>query len=290
MNKWVLSIYFTLQRIKKDCIMMLSNIKKKFTFIVLIFFLLSSCSTVPLTGRRQIDLVSDDSTISMSRQEYDKFLSSHILSNNIEQTQMVKRVGHRIQRAVEQFFAQKNMSQELKGYEWEFNLIESKEANAWSMPGGKVAVYTGILPITQDEAGLATVLGHEIAHAVAKHGDERMSQMLLSQMGGLALDLALQQSFPQTRQLWMGAYGLGTQLGILLPYNRIQETEADRLGLIFMAMAGYDPRKAVDFWQRMAQMKKGQALPEFLSTHPSDTTRINNIKQLLPEALKYYRG
>jgi predicted Zn-dependent protease len=157
------------------------------------------------------------------------------------------------------------------------------------MPGGKVVVYTGILPITRDEAGLATVMGHEIAHAVARHGNERMSQALLTQMGGMALAVALEQNPSQTNQLWMAVYGMGAQVGILLPYSRLHESEADHLGLIFMAMAGYDPNKAVEFWERMAQMKSGQAPPEFLSTHPSDEARIKKIKELLPEAMQYYK-
>ena len=253
------------------------------------FLLLTSCSTVPITGRSQLDLVPDSTMVAMSLQEYDKFLSTHQLSKNREQTQMVRLVGLRIKNAVEEYFAAHNLSHELSGYAWEFNLVESKEANAWAMPGGKVAVYTGMLPITKDETGLAVVMGHEIAHAIAKHGDERMSKGLLTQMGGMALSAALRSHPEQTRQLWMTAFGAGAQYGILLPYSRLQESEADHLGLIFMAMAGYDPTEAVAFWQRMAKKKGGQAPPEFLSTHPSDQTRIRKIKSLLPEAMKYYK-
>ena len=202
---------------------------------------------------------------------------------------MVKRIGKKIQIAVEKYFAQKNLSSELEGYNWEFNLVESKDVNAWCMPGGKVVVYTGILPITRDETGLAVVMGHEIAHAVAEHGNERMSQGLITQFGGLALAKALENKPEETQALWMGAFGLGAQVGVLLPFSRLHESEADHLGLIFMAMAGYDPNQAVNFWQRMAKMKGGQAPPEFLSTHPSDETRINKIKKLLPKAMKYYK-
>ena len=247
------------------------------------------CSTVPITGRRQLDLVPNSTMLATSFQEYDKFLKEHKLSTNEEETQMVKRVGTRIEKAVEQYFQGRGLSQQLDGYAWEFNLVEDKEANAWCMPGGKVVVYTGILPITKNEAGLATVMGHEIAHAVARHGNERMSQALLAQMGGLALAVALDQYPSETNQLWMAVYGMGAQVGILLPYSRLQETEADHLGLIFMAMAGYDPHQAVDFWQRMAKMKDGKAPPEFLSTHPSDEARIKKIEEFLPEAMKYYR-
>lgn len=201
---------------------------------------------------------------------------------------MVKRVGQRIQVAVEKYMADNNLRRQLEDYLWEFNLVESKEINAWCMPGGKVVVYTGILPITKDENGLAVVMGHEIAHAVAKHGNERMSQGLLTEMGGVALTVALRDKPAQTQQLFMTAFGVGAQVGVLLPFSRVQESEADHLGLIFMAMAGYDPHGAVTFWERMAQ-QGGAKPPEFLSTHPSDETRINKIKAELPEALQYYQ-
>jgi predicted Zn-dependent protease len=202
---------------------------------------------------------------------------------------MVQRAGTRIAKAVEQYFAQQKMSDRLKGYSWEFNLVNDKEANAWCMPGGKVVVYSGILPLTKDENGLAVVLGHEISHAVAQHGDERMSQGLITEMGGIALSAALSQKPAQTQQLFMSAYGAGTQVGVLLPYSRLQESEADRLGLIFMAMAGYDPRGAVPFWQRMAAAHPGGSPPVLLSTHPADRKRIEDIEKLMPDALKYYK-
>jgi predicted Zn-dependent protease len=226
---------------------------------------------------------------SMSFQQYGEFLKSHKVSDDKKQTQMVKRVGHNIQKAVEKYFAQKGLSSELSGYKWEFNLVESSEVNAWCMPGGKVVVYSGILPIAKGETGLAVIMGHEIAHAIAEHGNERMSQGLVVQMGGMALATALEQEPEQTQQLWMIAFGAGAQYGILLPYGRTQESEADRLGLIFMAMAGYDPNQALGFWQRMAKEKGGKAPPEFLSTHPSDETRIKKIKEAIPEAMTYYK-
>ena len=265
------------------------SLREKLMVLAIAAFVLMGCSTVPITGRKQLDLVPNSTMLATSFQEYDKFLEEHKLSTNQEETQMVKRVGTRIEKAVERYFQEKGLSDQLDGYAWEFNLVEDKEANAWCMPGGKVVVYTGILPITKNEAGLATVMGHEIAHAVARHGNERMSQALLTQMGGMALAVALNQNPSETSQLWMAVYGVGTQVGILLPYSRLQETEADHLGLIFMAMAGYDPHQAVDFWQRMAKMKDGQAPPEFLSTHPSDEARIKKIEEFLPEAMKYYR-
>ena len=258
-------------------------------FIIVAALILQYCTTVPVTGRKQLNIIPGSTMLSMSLQQYDEFLKSSELSKNRQQTQMVKRVGARIQKAVERYFTERNMASELANYAWEFNLVESKEANAWCMTGGKVVVYTGILPVTQDDTGLAVVMGHEIAHAIAGHGNERMSQGLLTELGGMALMKALEQKPEQTKQLWMTAFGTGTQLGVLLPFSRLQESEADHLGLIFMAMAGYDPHKAVGFWQRMAAMKEGQAPPEFLSTHPSDETRIEKIKALIPEAMKYYR-
>ncbi len=256
--------------------------------ILLVILMASSCTTVPITGRRQLNLIPDDSIIAMSLTEYDKFLSTHKLSNDPQKTAMVKRVGSRIAKAVETYLASHGMAGEIKKYSWEFNLVQSDEINAWCMPGGKVVVYTGILPVAKDETGLAVVLGHEIAHAVAKHGNERMSQGLLAQFGGMALEQALSDRPAATRQLLLAAYGLGAQVGVLLPYSRLQEKEADHLGLIFMAMAGYNPAEAVNFWKRMASLKKGGELPEFLSTHPADAKRIKAIKALLPEAMKYY--
>ena len=259
-------------------------------FIIVAALMLQYCSTVPVTGRKQLNIIPGPTMLSMSLDQYDEVLKSSKLSQNQEQTRMVKRVGARIQKAVEQYFAEHNMAHELKNYAWEFNLVESKDMNAWCMPGGKVVVYSGILPITQDETGLAVVMGHEIAHAVAGHGNERMSQGLLAELGGMALMKALEQKPEKTKQLWMTAFGAGTQFGLILPYSRLHENEADHLGLIFMAMAGYDPNKAIGFWQRMAAMKEGKAPPEFMSTHPSDETRIRNIRALIPEAMEYYRS
>jgi predicted Zn-dependent protease len=269
----------------------MSIFRRQVHLVVLIVssMVIVSCSTVPVTGRRQLNLVPQSQMLSMSFQEYGTFLQQNKVSTNQEQTALVKRVGGRIQGAVERYFAEKGISDQLSGYKWEFNLIESNEVNAWCMPGGKVVVYTGILPVTKDEDGLAVVLGHEIAHAVAQHGNERMSQGLLAQLGGMALNEALANKPEQTRQLWMTAFGAGVQVGALLPFSRTQESEADHLGLIFMAMAGYDPQTAVPFWQRMAQLSAGKAPPEFLSTHPSDQSRIEKIKAELPEALQYYK-
>jgi len=261
---------------------------KFISFFIFVCCVCSSCSTVPLTGRKQIDLIPVETMLSMSSQQYGDFLKSNKLSDNQEQTQTVKTVGQRIQKAVEKYMADNNLSSRLKNYKWEFNLVENKEVNAWCMPGGKVVVYTGILPVTQDETGLAVVMSHEIAHAIAKHGDERMSQQLIASLGGIAISTALDQKPEETKIIWMTAFGVGAQYGVLLPYSRLHESEADHLGLIFMAMAGYDPNAAVGFWERMAKAKKGQLNVEFLSTHPSDQTRIKNIKTKIPEAMEYY--
>jgi predicted Zn-dependent protease len=248
----------------------------------------AACSTVAISGRRQLNIIPAGEMLSMSQQQYSQFLEENKLSDDAEQTAMVKGCGRRIQGAVEAYFRQRGQSQQLSGYEWEFNLIESEQVNAWCMPGGKVVFYTGILPVCENETGVAVVMGHEVAHAVAEHGSERMSHALMAQMGGLALSAALENKPQKTQQLWMTAFGLGAQFGVLLPFSRTQESEADHLGLIFMAMAGYDPNAAVSFWQRMAADKEGAAPPEFMSTHPSDATRIGKIREHLPEALSYY--
>jgi len=260
----------------------------KIYVILLVSLLLAACGTVPITGRRQLSMVPESTMRSTSFQNYNEVLKTSKLSTDKQKTELVKKIGKKVQKAVEKFFADKGLSNELDGYEWEFNLIESPELNAWCMPGGKVAVYTGILPVTKNEIGLATVMGHEVAHAVAQHGNERVSQQLLVQLGGMGLSAAMQNKPEQTRKIWMAVFGYGSQYGVMLPYSRLHESEADRLGLIFMAMAGYDPANAVDLWERMKELG-GEKPPEFLSTHPSDDTRIKNIKALLPEAMEYYK-
>ncbi|QCR21200.1 M48 family metallopeptidase [Pontibacter sp. SGAir0037] len=262
---------------------------KKIVAFSLAVVMMVSCTTVPITGRRQFNLVSDAEMQQQSYAAYQQVISESKLSRDAQATAMVKRVGQRVQKAVEQYMAQNNLSNELKGYQWEFNLIEDDQINAWAMAGGKTAVYTGILPIAQNETGLAVVMGHEIAHAIAKHSNERASQQLAQQFGGATLS-ALAGSQPGTTQnLMMAVYGVGSQLG-LLKYGRNQESEADHLGLIFMAMAGYNPQAAVPFWQRMEQQAGGAGTPEFLSTHPSSGTRQKDLQQWMPEALKYYKG
>ncbi|MBU2499989.1 M48 family metallopeptidase [bacterium] len=249
---------------------------------------LSACATVPVTGRRQLNFIPDSQINAMSFQQYDEVIAQSTLSDHAEWTAGIERVGRRIQGAVEEYFRRQGQSGELAGYEWEFNLIESKEANAWCMPGGKVAFYTGILPICKDETGVAVVMGHEVAHAIAKHGSERMSQGLVLQMGGMALSEAVKNKPAQTRNLFMTAFAVGAQFGAVLPYSRSHESEADRMGLIFMALAGYDPREAPAFWERMAA-EGGGSPPEFMSTHPSHETRIRELHENMAEAMGYYQ-
>ncbi len=248
-----------------------------------------ACSSVAVTGRRQLNFIPGSEMNTMSFQQYDQFLKTNKLSTNAEQTATIKRVGDRISKAVMRYMTDNNMSDRVKDFQWEFNLVESKDLNAWCMPGGKVVFYTGILPVCRDEAGIAVVMGHEVAHAIAEHGAERMSQQMLTQLGVGALSVALRDKPQQTQAMWMGAIGAGAQIGILLPFSRTHESEADKLGLVFMAMAGYDPNAAAPFWQRMSAMTGGTSQPEFLSTHPAHDTRIADITAYLPEALKYYK-
>ena len=263
---------------------------KKFNFLItlLIGLTIYSCSTVPITGRKQLSMIPDNELMAMSFQQYDDFLQENPPSNNKKQAFLVKDVGYRIQRSVEKYMHDNNLSYILDGYNWEFNLVENNHANAWCMPGGKVVVYSGILPVTKTETGLAVVMGHEIAHAIAGHGNERLSQELLRSAGSVGLMLALNEQPQETQLLWMSVYGVGTEVAAILPYSRLHESEADRLGLIFMAMAGYDPNEAPIFWERMSKNSGGQKPPEILSTHPSDQTRINNLNTWMPEAMGYY--
>jgi predicted Zn-dependent protease len=266
------------------------RLKHTVLWVAALAFIVAACSTVPITGRKQLSLIPQAEMLSMSFQQYGDFLKTNKVTTDAQQVQLVRGVGVRIQKAVESYFAQKGLSDGLKDYKWEFNVVDSKEVNAWCMPGGKVVVYTGILPVTKTEAGLAVVMGHEIAHAVAEHGSERMSQELIANMGGMLLSKALEEKPEATKNLWLGVYGVGAQFGALLPFSRTHESEADHLGLVFMAMAGYDPHEAVDFWTRMSQSSGGQAPPEFMSTHPADATRIADIQKEMPEAMQYYKA
>ncbi len=248
-----------------------------------------ACQKVPITGRRQVSLIPESEMIGMSLTNYSAFLSKNpAVSETDANAKLVKKVGGDMQKAVEAFMKEKGLSSRLDGYKWEFNLVNENTVNAWCMPGGKVVVYSGLLPVTQTEAALACVMGHEIAHAVARHGNERMSQGLLVQAGGVALSVALSNKPQLTQDVFMQSYGVSSQLGIL-KYSRTHESEADKMGLVFMAIAGYDPTEAIAFWERMSKLSVGKKPPELLSTHPSDETRIANIKAFLPEAMKYYK-
>lgn len=261
---------------------------KKNCMLFSLMFLLTLCQPTPETGRRQLNLVSEEELFKLSFEQYQEYLNTHEVITGTEDAELVKIVGGNIQKAVEQYY--KDNPEKLQRYRWEFNLIKDTSINAFAMPGGKVAIMSPILPVTSNAAGLAFVVGHEAAHSVANHANERMSQLLLAELGGMVLTEALQKQPQKTRQLALAAYGLGAQVGILLPYSRIHEEEADRLGLIFMAMAGYDPEESIGFLERMMNIQKGQQPPEFLSTHPAEENRIEEIKKLLPEAMKYYKN
>jgi len=246
-----------------------------------------SCSKVPITGRKQLKLLPDSMLMEMGQSNYATFLKENPAVNPpTRQSVEVTVVGTRISKAVEKYLKDNGLSKKIEGYKWEFNVVDSKDVNAWCMPGGKVVVYTGILPLTKDDAGLAVVMGHEIAHAIADHGNERMSQELAVQAAGIGLQVFMQQKPQETQQIFMSAFGVGSQLG-MLGYSRQHELEADKLGLVFMAMAGYDPERAVSFWQEMSKVG-GAKPPEFMSTHPSDERRIAQIQAFMPEAKKYY--
>jgi predicted Zn-dependent protease len=251
--------------------------------------LVYGCATVPITGRKQLVLVSEYELDSLSRDSYQKIITESKLSGDKKKTELVKKVGTRIADSAEDFLREKGKQEKIKYFSWEFNLIDDEVANAFAMPGGKVAVYSGILKYTQDEKGLAVVIAHEIGHVIANHGGERMSQMLLAQFGHDVLSKALNEKSQTTQEFLMLAYGVTMNLGVVLPYSRLHEKEADRIGLVLMARAGYDPHAAVSFWERMQNSRAGNELPEFLSTHPVAQTRINEIKDNLPEAMQYYK-
>ncbi|MGC4036006.1 MAG: M48 family metallopeptidase [Chitinophagaceae bacterium] len=263
---------------------------KRFTLLFLSGAILLSCAKNAITGRRQLKLLPESEVQSMALTEYQTFLTQNkvVASNANKDAEMVKRVGQRISSVVEKYYAEKGKSSDLEGYKWEYNLVDSKEVNAWCMPGGKIVVYTGLLPVTQNEAALAVVMGHEVSHAIFQHGNSRMSQGLVQQLGGVALSVALSSKPSETQQLFQTAYGVGSQVAVMLPFSRADESEADHYGIIWAAMAGYNPQEAIPLWQRMASAG-GQKPPEFLSTHPSDERRIADLQAHMPEALKYYK-
>ncbi|HYE55502.1 MAG TPA: M48 family metallopeptidase [Chitinophagaceae bacterium] len=263
---------------------------KRFLSFVAATTLLIACSKNPITGRSQLALLNEAELQQMAAQEYQTFLSQNrvVSASASKDAEMVRRVGNRLVAAINQYYAQQNLSSELANYQWEFNLVASNEVNAWAMPGGKTVVYTGLLPITQNEAALAVVMGHEIAHSLAKHGNERMSQVMVAQ-GIQAVGGVLTSGNERVSNIFNNVYGPAAQVGVLLPNSRNQELEADKYGLIFTAMAGYNPQEAIPLWERMAEASGGNKPPEFLSTHPAESTRIERLRKLMPEALKYYK-
>ena len=258
--------------------------KKYFLIGVGVIGLFYSCATNPITGKKELNFVSNSELFPSSFQQYGTFLKENKIISGTADAQRVETVGLKIKRAAEKYLAYLGQSGYLNGYQWEYKLIDNKEVNAWCMPGGKIVVYSGILPITKDEAGLATVLGHEVSHALANHGAQRMSASQLQELGAVGVAVATGQQSAEKQQMWQQYYGLGSQVGVMLPFSRSHESEADKIGLTLMAIAGFNPDDAIIFWQRMASQPGGQSPPEFLSTHPSDVTRMANLKALIPEA------
>ena len=270
--------------------------KKNYRVIIGLAVLISfvwACQRVPLTGRKQmVGLVSSDQMMAMSFQQYKGFLDTvKQVPSNKSDAKIVERVGERIKKAAEDYLIQQNLGHLLDGYSWEFRTVENKELNAWCMPGGKVVFYTGILPICKSEDGIAVVMGHEVAHAIAEHGRERMSRAMVAQgvtqVGAAAAGIYTGDQ--RVMEIAGQVLGIGTNLGGVLPNSRMQESEADKIGLIFMAMAGYQPKEAVAFWQRMADAAKNtQKPPKLLSTHPTDAARIAELEKNMDKAMKYY--
>ena len=264
----------------------MNYISKKWTLLLFVW-LGYSCATAPFTGRKQFKPLSSQQMVSLGKSNYQQVLSQEARSDQRSKAQVLKEVGRNIANAAETYLKAQGRGDLVEGFEWEFTLLEGGQVNAWAMPGGKVAFYEGILPVCQGQDGMAVVMGHEVAHAIIGHSNERLSQQLAVQLGGVALSTALREKPQVTQQLAMSAFGLGAQVGLLLPYSRTHESEADEVGLYFMAIAGYDPREAPDFWQRMKQKSSGQRPPEFLSTHPSPDRRIRALKRNVPKALDY---
>ncbi len=262
------------------------NIRKKAIFS-LVALMLASCSTVPITGRKQILLVSDQDVLSSSLTQYNSYLKTATKSSNRNDTETVRRVGKRIANATEIYLRQNGLQSEIKNFKWEFNLIKENQINAFCMPGGKIVVYEGLMNIVDSEDELAVVIGHEVAHAVAKHSNERMSQQMMAQCGAQVLSLALSEKSTAIQAIAGSVYGIGAQYGVMLPFSRKHESEADYMGLILMTIAGYNPNTAVGFWGKMAKASK-KSVPEFLSTHPSDSKRIEDLRKATPEIIKKY--
>lgn len=258
---------------------------KKSVIFLLLFA--GACAIVPFTGRKQFTVIPSSQMLSLSADSYTQVLKDNKISQNQNYVTHVRQVGTRLTAAVEKYMNNNGLAASIEGYDWQYNVLESKEMNAWCMPGGQIAFYEGIMPICEDDNGIAVVMGHEIAHAIAQHGNERMSQQLVVQMGGVALSEALQTQKETTQQLAMLAFGVGSKLGVELPFSRTHESEADEMGLYFMSLAGYDPRTAPVFWERM-QAAGSSGTPEFLSTHPAPASRIRDLNKHMTKALEYY--
>jgi len=255
---------------------------KQITFFFILAFVIS-CNTNPFTGKQTLALVPNSQILPMAFQEYDKFLSENRVIRGTPEARLIKKVGRKISRAAERYLTANGYAGYLRDYRWEYNLVDNEKVNAWCMPGGKIVFYTGILPVTQTEAGIAAVMGHEVAHALANHGQQRMSAQQLQALGAVAGNIAFAND-PQNQAIFNTAYGIGSSVGIMLPFSRSHESEADRIGLILMAIAGYDPSVAGEFWVRMKNQKGGEP-PEILNTHPSSQTRIDNINSWIPSAI-----
>ncbi len=260
--------------------------KKIIGLLVSALLLLSSCGSVPVTGRKQMLLVSDSEVLTSSLTQYSEYMKSAPVSTDTKGKAMVTRVGKKIAAATEAYLKANGSTSEVQNFAWEFNLVKDKQVNAFCMPGGKIVVYEGLLKLCSSDDELAVVVGHEVAHAVAKHSNERISQQLLTQYGAQILGQALSEKSARIQKIGNTVYGLGAQYGVTLPFSRKHESEADYMGLIFMTMAGYDPSTAITFWQKMST-NGGASVPEFMSTHPSDATRISDIKKYLPKLEKY---
>ena len=267
-----------MHNVEKEGIMTHARVFRMGLWLMVVSLIAIGCAKVPITGRNQFNLVSDNEADALGVEAYQKVESESRLITSGPEYDQVLRVGKRIAAAADK-----------PDFKWEFCLIdEPKTVNAFCLPGGKIAVYSGILPITKDDTGLAVVLAHEIAHAIARHGAERMTDQLALQLGGAGLQQLIQQKSPATQQVVMAAFGVGTTVGVMLPFSRSQESEADHIGLVVMAKAGYDPRQAPEFWRRMIAASNGAAPPAFLSDHPTDESRVRDLEKWMPEALKYY--
>jgi predicted Zn-dependent protease len=258
--------------------------KNKIIVGVGIIALVVACAKNPFTGKNTLALVSNSEILPSAFQQYNQFLTENKVITGTAEARRVETIGTKIKVAAERWLTANGQAGYLNDYRWEYKLVDSKDVNAWCMPGGKIVFYTGILPICKDDAGMATVMGHEVSHALANHGQQRMSAGLIQQLGGAGVAVATGNKDPKTQQLAMTAYGAATQFGGMLPFSRSHESEADMIGLTLMAIAGYNPEESISFWERMSANSGGNAPPEFMSTHPSDATRIANLKALIPQA------